>query len=193
MYSDYNHATIADQRATYDGRPQKLDAWVIWLPGLGESGKRWSHLQVTCSLPWIKWSFPDEAMATLTLTPPLRFIRPEGIASNEPQGLASAVSAVHAMLAQAEAMGYPSQRIVLGGFGQGAALAVRAARTYPRPLAGIVMFSGWVPVAPCPSSEANASTPVLLCHGTNDGTVSHTLLKEVCEPDLQTPTRKSEL
>lgn len=114
----------------------------------------------------------------LSLSPPLRFIRAEGVGSIEPNGLASAISAVHAMLAQVESMGCPSERVILGGFGQGAALALAAGRAYGRSLAGIVMFSGWAPVAPCVASAANASTPILMCHGTADGTVSHNLLGE---------------
>ena len=96
------------------------DAWVSWLRGRSETREAWAHLQYQAGagLPWARWSFPEEASAGLELEPPLRFIRAEGVACMELPGLAAAISAVHAIIAQAEAMGVRSERIVLGGFGQ---------------------------------------------------------------------------
>ena len=178
MYTDYVHANIQTQRAAY-GSPLTAGGMVIWLPGAGQSGAQWTELQLTAgaSLPWIKWSFPGEASSMLQLSPPRRFIRVEGTGCVEPHGLASAISAVHAMLAQAEAMGISSDRIVIGGFGQGGALALAAGRAYKKPLAGIATLSGWA-AGLCAASEANAATPISLCHGCQDATVSHHLLSE---------------
>jgi hypothetical protein len=91
--------------------------------------------------------------------------------------MAAAISAVHAMLAQAEALFFSSDRIVLGGFGQGAALALAAGRSYRKPLGGIMLLSGWA-AGPCTAVEANIATPILLLHGENDTTISHHLLHE---------------
>lgn len=41
--------------------------------------------------------------------------------------------------------GIPSNRILLGGFSQGGALALHAALTYPQPLAGVMSLSCWLP------------------------------------------------
>lgn len=41
--------------------------------------------------------------------------------------------------------GIPSNRILLGGFSQGGALALHAGLTYPEPLAGIMSLSCWLP------------------------------------------------
>ena len=182
MYSDYQHASIKKQRAEYGALPAQPNAWIIWLSGKNMSASQWHDMQSSCemAMPWLKWSFPLEATSALDLTPPLRFIRPNGSACVEPPGLASAMSAVHAMLAQAEAMGFRSDRIVLGGFGQGGALALSAGRAYDKPLAGIAAFSGWC-AGMCTASEANAATPVLLCHGTADGTAAHCLMRESAE------------
>ena len=143
------------------------DAWVIWLHGLGDSGGGWTHIQsaIGSRLPWIKWSFPDAAEQRVTCnhgmrmrawfdisTLPIQLGQEIGIdgetrtssdALRDPNGLAGAVSAVHAMIAQAEGMGYHSTRIILGGFSQGAALALLAGRLYPKALAGIIAHSGW--------------------------------------------------
>lgn len=155
------------------------DAWVIWLRGRSETRESWAHLQYQAGagLPWARWSFPEEASVGLELEPPLRFIRAEGVACMELPGLAAAISAVHAIIAQAEAMGVRSERIVLCGFGQCGALALAAGRSHRSRLAGIASFSGWT-AGPCIANEANVETPILLCHGTADHEVAYALMSE---------------
>ena len=51
---------------------------------------------------------------------------------SQPRGLNAAVSAVHAMLRQAESLGFAPSRVVLGGFSQGGALALQVSKTLPR-------------------------------------------------------------
>lgn len=171
----------------------KHDAWIIWLHGLGESGHALLHLQSVLGydMPWVKWSFPEAAIqsvtanggtrmrswfdvTTLPITPSQDFgldgeVRTCNSALREPTGLGPAVSAVHAMLTQAESMGYKSTRIILGGVSQGGALALLAARLYPRPLGGVISLSGWH-LRPYyrPSDTPNHATPIMLCHGVED-------------------------
>lgn len=69
--------------------------------------------------------------------------------------------------------GIPSERIVLGGFSQGAAMALFSALTGPVKLAGVVGLSSWLPLdSKLPEflrqSDLNKKTPILMCHGTND-------------------------
>ena len=69
--------------------------------------------------------------------------------------------------------GIPSERIVLGGFSQGAAMALFSALTGPVKLAGVVGLSSWLPLDSKLSeflrqSDLNKKTPILMCHGTND-------------------------
>ena len=109
--------------------------------------------------------------------------RPSAAGLANPAGMDAAVSMVHAMLAQAEAMGFPSDRIVLGGFGQGAALAIFAGRTYARTLGAIVGCRGWILRHDLQGrlykrTSANTRTPILLCHGGTDSIVPIELLHE---------------
>ena len=176
--------------------PDKHTAWVIWLHGLGDSGSGWLHLLKTVGddLPWVKWSFPDAAERPMScsggryqrswfdiseLPVPLSQeigidgeLRTTSDALRDPDGLPSAVSAVHAMLKQAESMGFPPSRICLGGFSQGAALALLAARLYPKPLGGVIGLSGWhLRPGHRPRDSPNHATPIMLLHGTRDDTV----------------------
>lgn len=50
------------------------------------------------------------------------------------------------MIEEEEKNGIPSNRIVLGGFSQGGALAIYSALRYTKPLAGIVALSCWLPL-----------------------------------------------
>lgn len=53
---------------------------------------------------------------------------------------------VFKLIEEEEEKGIPSNRIVLGGFSQGGALAVYSALRYEKPLAGVVALSCWLPL-----------------------------------------------
>jgi lysophospholipase II len=82
--------------------------------------------------------------------------------------------------------GVPADRIILGGFSQGGALALYSALTYPEKLAGVIGLSCWLPLhSSFPATKVcPENVPVLLCHGDSDpivsykfGQLSHSLLK----------------
>ena len=151
------------------------DACVLWLHGDEEKGASWTRLEndVTFGLglriPWARWAFPDAPGGGPWFT----YEFPVLDATADPADLEAAVSAVHAMLAEIEKTGISSSRILLGGFGPGAALALLAGRSYPRALAGIACLAGWYLRPRQPSSSARA--PVLLCHGVDDDDVDISL------------------
>lgn len=70
---------------------------------------------------------------------PYSFLAPIG--NNEPW-LSSALSVVGDAVAQVEAAGIPTERIVLGGFSQGACLASEFAARNARRYGGLLVFSG---------------------------------------------------
>lgn len=58
-----------------------------------------------------------------------------------------AVDNVHAILDEELAKTrLPPKKLLLGGFSQGGALALYAALTYHRPLAGVLILSCWIPL-----------------------------------------------
>jgi phospholipase/carboxylesterase len=86
-----------------------------------------------------------------------------------PIGLPEARAALVAMLDELQAR-YPASRLVLGGFSQGAMLALDVALHDPRPLAGLVLMSGtlvseaeWTPRMP-----GRRGLPVFQSHGASD-------------------------
>jgi predicted esterase len=72
---------------------------------------------------------------------PQRFIAP--LEDNEPY-LSSALAMVTALLNELETAGVAPERIVLGGFSQGACLSAEFAARNPRRYGGILVFSGGV-------------------------------------------------
>ena len=54
---------------------------------------------------------------------------------------------VSEMVAEEERAGIPSNRVLIGGFSQGGALALYAALTLEKPLAGAMALSSWLPLA----------------------------------------------
>ncbi len=65
-------------------------------------------------------------------------------------------------------------RIVVAGFSQGGAVALTAGLRAPKPLAGVVALSTWLPMAfsyPAALTAGATGTPVLMCHGTQDQVV----------------------
>lgn len=74
-----------------------------------------------------------------------RLLRTGGIEAaieDEPEGLTEARAAVEALLDALVARGAAPERIVLGGFSQGAMLSADVAFRSERPLAGLVLLSG---------------------------------------------------
>lgn len=81
------------------------------------------------------------------------------------EGIKKAQTFVHQLVANEEKNGIAANRIVLGGFSQGGALALYAGLTYPKPVGGILAFSCWLPKHQqiLPSLDQNKDIPVLQC------------------------------
>jgi phospholipase/carboxylesterase len=95
----------------------------------------------------------------------------ERLARETPDGIAEARAKVLSMLdALTTLLSVPPERVVLGGFSQGAMLSTDVALHTHRPFAGLVLLSGtvvssgeWLPRMP-----ARAGLPVFESHGTHD-------------------------
>ncbi|ETV88738.1 hypothetical protein H257_00252 [Aphanomyces astaci] len=160
-------------------------AGVIWLHGLGDSGAGWSSLRHEFShLSHITWEFPNAPTNYVTCNggpTPSWFDLHEiplspSSAPNEPlKGLTESVKKVHDAIARFDAAGIPSDRIVLGGFSQGALLAVYSSLQLEAPLAGVVGLSGWLPSETYLQSLPPKSLNVLIGHGSADNIVEYPL------------------
>lgn len=186
-------ASASHKVATYAAAamPSK-SALVVWLHGLGDSGDGWSDIenQLGPKVPHVKWVFPDAPIQPVSCNGGARMPSwfdlpaiPIGPGCEEmPESFQMAVKNVHAILdKEAKAAGVSADRVVIGGFSQGGAIATQAMLQNPEKMAGAANFSGWlVDVDGVGSrlSPANKDTPVLWCHGDADPTVTFACQKE---------------
>lgn len=166
----------------------------IFLHGLGDSaeglaGK--SHQQTVCrsstdtwtdvadqfqqnsKLPWMHWVFPNamenkEVRATAWYRPTQFSDRPELQEPEDEKGMLDSVTYVESLIDACVSKGIPPQRIVLGGFSQGCAMALLTDLTsskYAGHLAGIVGLMGYLPLCDrLPDLRAQAGLPATHGH-----------------------------
>ena len=112
---------------------------------------------------------------------PLSFLAP--IAENEP-GVSSGIAVVAGLVARAEAAGVPRQRIVVGGFSQGACLTSEFAVRQPARYGGLLIFSGGAIGAPGTTwtTDGNFSgTPVFIGCSDVDAHVPETRVRDTAD------------
>lgn len=93
--------------------------------------------------------------------------------NNEDNIASETVEEVHRIMGELEQQGIASERVVIGGFSQGATAAGECALRYPKRLAGLIMLNGWLTPAArdALSSFHVPDLPVLVSHGSNDDQV----------------------
>eukprot|EP00069_Balaena_mysticetus_P015573 bmy_22548T0 len=137
--------------ATVSGAEQETAA-VIFLHGLGDTGHSCADALSTIRLPYVKYTCPHAPRTPATLN--MKMVMPSwfdlmGLSPDAPEGEAGikkAAESIKALIEREMKNGIPANRIVLGGFSQGGALSLLTALTCPRPLAGTVALSCWLPL-----------------------------------------------
>jgi phospholipase/carboxylesterase len=92
-------------------------------------------------------------------------------AKEDAVGIRASAAAVAELIDREIERGMASERIVLAGFSQGGAIALHTALREPRPLAGVLALSTYLPLAASLASErsaANSGVPIFMAHGTGD-------------------------
>ncbi|MDX2463856.1 MAG: carboxylesterase [Porticoccus sp.] len=158
------------------------NATIIWLHGLGATGRDFEPIVPELSLPdnmAVRFIFPHAPEIPVTING--GYIMPAWYDILEmtldrkvdEQQLRQSSAEVHAFIDREIERGIDSQRIIIAGFSQGGAVAFDAALTYPKPLAGLLALSTYfatinsIDIAP-----ANRHLPIQIFHGINDAVVS---------------------
>jgi phospholipase/carboxylesterase len=153
---------------------------VVWLHGLGANGHDFEPIVPFLELPRVRFVFPHAPSRAVTINGGMVMPSWYDIVSLGSAGggnathVAESRAQVDALLRREKERGVPSDRIVLAGFSQGAALALHSGIRYPETLAGILVLSGYEVVPGTREAEASAAnrhTPMLFCHGARDGVV----------------------
>lgn len=158
-------------------------ATIIILHGLGADGNDFVPIAQELDLDAVgpvRFIFPHAPVIPVTINNGFRMrawydILGLDMASREDEaGLRQSMASVEELLEREEGRGMPADRIVLGGFSQGCAMALMTGLRHKRRLAGIVGMSGYLPLAGTTArerSDANALTPIFMAHGRHDPVV----------------------
>ena len=154
---------------------------VIWLHGLGASGHDFVPVVPMMERPNTRFVFPHAPRRPVTIN--MGYVMPawydivhlDDRPGREPDDhVIAATRQVHDLIEDQVAQGVPPEKIILGGFSQGGAMALHAGVRFPQTLGGIMVLSAYELRVDTRESEAlrcNAETPMIFCHGRGDSMV----------------------
>jgi phospholipase/carboxylesterase len=155
-------------------------ASVIWLHGLGADGHDFEPIVPELRLPaslGTRFVFPHAPLRPITINQGYTMRAWYDVAApnlsqhEDAAGIHASQALVYDLVEQEVQRGIPTQRIVLAGFSQGGAISLHTGLRYPEPLAGILVLSGYLPLAhhlPAEADPANATVPIMMTHGWQD-------------------------
>ncbi len=154
---------------------------VIWMHGLGADGNDFVSIIPELGLPntqGVRFIFPHAPMMPVTCNGGYVMRAwydiislDDSIRRVDEDGILVSCEAIRRLIERENARGVPTERIVLAGFSQGAAMAYTVGLTHPDTLAGIVALSGYLPSPTLIAdnlSAANRNTPIFAAHGDFD-------------------------
>ncbi|KAM5542330.1 hypothetical protein V8D89_003789 [Ganoderma adspersum] len=173
----------------------KHTATVIFVHGLGDDGYGWQPVANMFakdpSLQHVKWILPHAPHARVTanggMEMPAWFDIYEFASLNpreDEEGMLKTVHNLNQLISAEVDADIPANRIVLGGFSQGAAMTLLTGMTSERRLGGLAVLSGWLPLrekVKSMLSEHARKIPVFWGHGTADPLVRFDRAKQSLE------------
>jgi len=167
-------------------------ATIIFLHGLGDTGHGWAQTLGALKPSYAKLICPTAPTIPVTLNAGLRMpswfdlksLDPSG--AEDEDGIKKAADIIRKIIQDEVNSGIPSERIVIGGFSMGGALAMYTGLSAPPTLGGIIGLSCWLPLHKTfpYGGAALQRPPVFQCHGEADplvhysfGLLTSTLLK----------------
>ncbi len=167
-------------------------AAVIWMHGLGADGNDFVPIVNELNLsgaPTIRFVFPHAPKIPVTINNGYVMRAWYDVAfgdleSNtkraDEKGVRQSQAQIGALIAREHERKISFKNIVLAGFSQGGAIALQTGLRYPEKLAGVMALSSYLPCADSFTAEAapaNAKTPLLIAHGTQDPVVPYAMGK----------------
>lgn len=169
------------------------DHVVIWLHGLGADGHDFvpivPHLRSAQTRP-IRFVFPHAPVRPVTVNGGMAmraWYDILGVSIDRDQdeaGILASVVAVNRLILAQVHDGFSTDRIVLAGFSQGGAIALRAGLEQKTPLAGVIALSCYLLQADRLESwgtSVSRAVPIFMGHGRQDPVVPMTLGRTAAE------------
>lgn len=159
----------------------KHTATLIFLHGLGDTGHGWASSIAAIRPPHVKVVCPTANKMAVTLNSGFQMPSWFDLMSLDPTGpedeagIKAAAQMVNSLIADEIKSGIPSNRILLGGFSQGGALALYSSLNTDHKLAGVVALSCWAPLhKQLPGAkQTNKEISYFQAHGDCDPVVPH--------------------
>ncbi len=149
---------------------------VIWLHGLGADGHDFEPIVPELRLPEalaLRFVFPHAPMRPVTINGGMKMRAWFDILSLDRDGLADedgvreSTATLEALIQREVERGIDASNIVVAGFSQGGAIAMRAALRSKQKLAGLMALSTYLPLASELRDEV-VKLPIFMAHGTFD-------------------------
>ena len=164
---------------------ESCDWSVIWMHGLGADGSDFVPVLPELGLdPSIRIRFVFPNAPAIPVTCNGGYVMPAwydiiSLDKNNREvdvdGIVKSRQQIRDLIGREEELGIPSDRIFVAGFSQGGAVAYTTGLTHPKPLAGVIALSTYLPVTQLvdeEATEANRRVPIFAAHGTEDDVVS---------------------
>ncbi|XP_059149395.1 acyl-protein thioesterase 1-like isoform X2 [Physella acuta] len=160
----------------------KASASLIFLHGLGDTGHGWSENFREFNFKNIRCICPHAPLKPVSLNAGMvmpSWFDIRGLDQNSPedeQGIKDSSKELQQLIAKEISEGIPPEKILIGGFSQGGAVALYTAFGTDVKIGGVVALSTWMPMNKYFTNDSNTkynvNVPVLQCHGTSDPIVS---------------------
>jgi len=167
------------------GNAENPTGVIVFMHGLGDTPDGWASQmqQMSGRFPHLKWILPCAEKRPVTCNGGSAMtswmdLKDIPIAPTTPdigKDIDRSIETIHGIIDAEVAKGISSERIVVGGFSQGGALAFASSLLYSSRLGGTVVLSGWAPPLKnlpevLPGSPSK-SAKFLVCHGESDQVV----------------------
>ena len=156
-------------------------ASLIFLHGLGDTGHGWASSLAAIRPSHVKIICPTAAKMPVTLNSGYRMpswfdlfsLDPAG--QEDEAGIKAAAKLINSLISEEIKSGVPSDRIMIGGFSQGGALALYTALHSEHRLGGVLALSCWAPLHKQLGQAilTNKDAPFLQAHGDCDPVVPY--------------------
>jgi len=156
---------------------------VIWLHGLGADGYDFEPIVAELNFKnknKTRFIFPHAPTIPVTVNGGMvmpawyDIIAPRIDANQDEKGIRQSAEQINQLIDEEIKRGIASHNILLAGFSQGGAIALHTGLRYPKPLAGIMALSTYLPLDTTVSteaSEANKGLQIFYAHGTHDNVI----------------------
>ena len=175
------HTSLLDAVEISPAGPAR--AALLWLHGLGADGYDFEPLIPQLGIVeelGVRVILPHAPHRPVTINGGMRMpawydiVGADFRQGQDSAGIRASEQQLVALIEREISRGIAAERILLAGFSQGGALVLHTGLRYPRPLAGILSLSAYLPLAdtlPAEAAAANRDVALMMAHGMQDPVV----------------------